>query len=58
MISNLQKFLSSKASFILLALIEKGGRDHLISEVKRSNVKLDKIVAGEHYAKLLNGKNK
>jgi hypothetical protein len=50
---NLKSFLETKASFVLLGLIEKGGRDYLLQEVKRHRKLLDKAVAGEHYLRLL-----
>ena len=51
---NMASFLRSKASFLVLALIEKGGRDDLLREVKRSRVPLESVVGGEHYKALLN----
>jgi hypothetical protein len=51
----LNKVLTSKASFVLLGLIEKGGRDYIITEIKKSGIKLEKVVAGEHYMKVISG---
>lgn len=50
---NMPSFLRSKASFVVLALIEKGGRDDLLREVRRSKVPLEEAVGGEHYRALL-----
>lgn len=45
-LKNIKAFLFCKASFILLGLIEKGGRDYLLKEVKRNHQLLSKAVAG------------
>lgn len=52
---NLQSFLETKASFVLLGLIEKGGRDYLLQEVKKNRKLLQSgaVVAGQHYLNLL-----
>lgn len=55
-VQNIQQFLTTKASYILLGLIEKGGREHLLKEVKRSRVKLADAVAGHLYTNLINAK--
>lgn len=51
-IDNLQKVLDSKASFILLSILEKGGRDHLITVVYKVNAKFDKCIAAKYFEKL------
>jgi len=48
--------LETKASFVLLGLIEKGGRDNLLQEVKRNRKLLESAVAGQHYLNLLQRK--
>ena len=52
-IDNLNKVLESKASFILLGVLEKGGRDHLVQTIMKANgLNLDKCIAGKHFYKL------
>ena len=36
MVKKMDKFLQTKAGFVLLGLIEKGGRDFLINEVGKN----------------------
>lgn len=45
--------LESKASFILLGILEKGGRDNLVKEIVKSGVNFDKCIAGQHFLKLI-----
>ncbi len=47
--------MESRASFILLGILEKGGRDHLVKEIVKSGVGFDKCIAGQHFLKLING---
>jgi hypothetical protein len=53
-IKHLKTVLESRASFILLGILEKGGRDHLIKEIVKSGVGFDKCIAGQHFMKLIN----
>ena len=55
-IKHLNEFLFNKSSFVLLGLIEKGGREYLLDEIKKSRIKLNEVVAGNHYITLLNKK--
>ena len=52
-IKHIKTVLESRASFILLGLLEKGGRDHLIREIVKSGAKFDKCIAGQHFVKLI-----
>lgn len=52
-IKHLKVVLESKASFILLGILEKGGRDNLVKEISKSGVKFDKCIAGQHFVKLI-----
>lgn len=54
-IKHLKTVLESRASFILLGILEKGGRDHLVKEIVKSGVGFDKCIAGQHFLKLING---
>lgn len=47
--SNMAAVLRSKATFILSVIIEKGGRDFLLKEVKNSGVDLKSVLAGKFY---------
>ena len=47
--SNMAAVLKSKATFILSVIIEKGGRDYLLKEVKNSGVDLNTVLAGKFY---------
>jgi hypothetical protein len=48
--------LSSRAGFVLLGLIEKGGRDYLLSEVKKNKSKLKDSPVGKYLQPLLGSK--
>jgi hypothetical protein len=39
-----------------LGLIEKGGREYLLEEIKKSRIKLNEVIAGNHYLNLINKK--
>ena len=52
-IKHINVVIESKASFILLGILEKGGRDHLVKEIAKSGVKFDKCIAGQHFVKLI-----
>lgn len=47
--NNMAAVLNSRATFILSALVEKGGREWLLKEVKNSGVDLNKALAGNFY---------
>ena len=47
--NNMAAVLKSKATFILSVIIEKGGRDYLLKEVKNSGVDLNSVLAGKFY---------
>ena len=51
--NNMVIVLKSKATFILSNIIEKGGRDHLLKEVKNSGVDLSTVLAGKFYKERL-----
>jgi len=38
LIKNANVVLKTKASFVLLSIIEKGGRDHLLKEIKKMGI--------------------
>ena len=46
---DLPTVLNSKASFVLSVLVEKGGRDWVLTEIKKSRVNLDNAKAGKFY---------
>ncbi len=52
-IKHISVVLESKASFILLGILEKGGRDHLVKEIAKTGVKFEKCIAGQHFVKLI-----
>jgi hypothetical protein len=45
--------VESKASFVLLGILEKGGRDHLVHEIIKTGVNFDNCIAGKHFMKLI-----
>jgi hypothetical protein len=52
-LKHIKTVIESRASFVLLAILEKGGRDHLLKEIIKSGVKFDKCIAGKHFVKLI-----
>ena len=52
-LKHIKTVIESRASFVLLAILEKGGSDHLLKETVKSGVKLDKCIAGKHFVKLI-----
>lgn len=56
-VKNMEQFLTSRAGFVLLGLVEKGGRDYLLSEVGKNKSKLRNSPVGKHFSVLLGGKN-
>lgn len=55
---NMEPFLTSRAGFVLLGLVEKGGRDYLLSEVGKHKSKLKDSPVGKHFLTLLSGKSR
>ena len=53
----MDQFLSTKAAFVLLGLVEKGGRDYLLAEVKKHRSLLNSSPVGKHFMNLLGGKS-
>lgn len=49
---NMEQFLFTKAGFVLLGLIEKGGRDYLLAEVGKHKSKLRDSPVGKHFLTL------
>lgn len=52
---NMEQFLTTRAGFVLLGLIEKGGRDYLLAEVGKHKSKLKDSPVGKHLLTLLSG---
>lgn len=50
---NLELVLKSKVSFVLTVLIEKGGRDWLLEEIKALKINMKEVVAGRFYEELM-----
>ena len=57
MVKKMDQFLSTKAAFVLLGLVEKGGRDYLLTEVKKHRSLLNSSPVGKHFMNLLGGKS-
>mgnify|MGYP000978887694 FL=1 len=55
-VKNIDQFLCSRASFVLLGLVEKGGRDYLLNEVRKNKSKLGTSPVGKFLQPLLSGK--
>jgi hypothetical protein len=53
MVKRIDSFVATKAGFVLLGLIEKGGRDYLLAEVKKQRGKLKGAPVGKHFMTLL-----
>ena len=58
MVKKMEIFLSTKAGFVLLGLIEKGGRNYLINEVQKNKSMLKNSIVGKHLETLLKEKKK
>ena len=58
MVKKMEIFLSTKAGFVLLGLIEKGGRNYLINEVQKNKSMLKNSIVGKHLETLLKDKKK
>ena len=56
MVKKMDKFLSSRAGFVLLGLIEKGGRDYLLTEASKQKAALKDSIVGKHITNLLKDK--
>lgn len=57
-VKNMEHFLASRAAFVLLGLVEKGGRDYLLSEVNKHKSKLKDSPVGKHFLTLLSGRTR
>lgn len=49
----MEHFLKTKAGFVLLGLIEKGGRDYLLVELRKHKALLRDAPVGKHFLALL-----
>lgn len=58
MVKKMDKFLSTRAGFVLLGLIEKGGRDYLLTEASKHKAILKDSIVGKHIMNLLKDKKK
>jgi hypothetical protein len=56
MVKKMDLFLSTKAAFVLLGLVEKGGRDYLLNEVRKHKSLLSSSPVGKHFLTLLGGR--
>ena len=56
MVKKMDLFLSTKAAFVLLGLVEKGGRDYLLNEVRKHKSLLSASPVGKHFLTLLGGR--